>query len=375
MFAKRAWAALAGLIVMIGVPSRGLMVQSGGAAAAGKMTEEVYKNIQVLKGIPADQLPPTMQFVAASLGERCTFCHVEGANEKDDKETKQTARKMMQMVLAINKDNFDGRTQVTCYSCHRGNESPVGTPVISDAGPPPEPPREAAASGAGGEQQATGPTAAQLLDKYLAASGGADALAKISSRIAKGNALAADGGKTPVEIYSKGSDKRVMITHAANGDRSTGYNGNFGWTTNAAGAPRDMSAADLEGSKLEDDLYLATHAQQIYSQWRVGRPQKVGGRDCYVLNGSAPGHVPLRLYLDQQTGMLLRLIRYTETPLGRLPAQVDFADYRGQDGVKVPYRLILARPAARTTVQLDQVQQNVAVDDSKFTKPADPPRP
>jgi len=247
--------------------------------------------------------------------------------------------------------------------------------VISDAGPPPEPPREAAASGAGGEQQATGPTAAQLLDKYLAASGGADALAKISSRIAKGNALAADGGKTPVEIYSKGSDKRVMITHAANGDRSTGYNGNFGWTTNAAGAPRDMSAADLEGSKLEDDLYLATHAQQIYSQWRVGRPQKVGGRDCYVLNGSAPGHVPLRLYLDQQTGMLLRLIRYTETPLGRLPAQVDFADYRGQDGVKVPYRLILARPAARTTVQLDQVQQNVAVDDSKFTKPADPPRP
>ena len=279
------------------------------------------------------------------------------------------------MVLGINKDNFDGRPQVTCYSCHRGNESPVGTPVISDAGPPPEPPREAAASGAGGEQQATGPTAAQLLDKYLAASGGADALAKISSRIAKGNALAADGGKTPVEIYSKGSDKRVMITHAANGDRSTGYNGNFGWTTNAAGAPRDMSAADLEGSKLEDDLYLATHAQQIYSQWRVGRPQKVGGRDCYVLNGSAPGHVPLRLYLDQQTGMLLRLIRYTETPLGRLPAQVDFADYRGQDGVKVPYRLILARPAARTTVQLDQVQQNVAVDDSKFTKPAAPPRP
>ena len=375
MFAKRARAALAGLIVMIGVPSRGLMVQSGGAAAAGKMTEEVYKNIQVLKGIPADQLPPTMQFVAASLGERCTFCHVEGANDKDDKETKQTARKMMQMVLAINKDNFNGRTQITCYTCHRGNESPVGTPVISDAGPAPEPPREAAAGGAGSGQPAAGPTAAQLLDKYLAATGGADALAKISSRIAKGNVLAADGGKTPVEIYSKGSDKRVTITHAANGDRSTSYNGVSGWTTNAAGAPRDLSAADLEGSKLEDDLYLATHAQQIYSQWGVGRPEKVGGRDCYVLNGSAPGHVPVRLYLDQQTGMLLRMIHYTETPLGRLPAQVDFADYRDQDGVKVPYRLILAGPRARTTVQFDQVQQNAAVDDSKFSKPAAPPRP
>ena len=138
----RALAALAGLCVLVAWSSSGALAQSGASSASGKkMTEEVYKNIQVLKGIPADLLPPTMQFVAASLGERCTFCHVQGANEKDDKEEKQTARRMMQMVLAINKDNFNGRTQVTCYTCHRGSESPVSTPILSDAGPAPGPPR------------------------------------------------------------------------------------------------------------------------------------------------------------------------------------------------------------------------------------------
>ena len=93
--------------------------------ATPKTTEQVYKNIQVLKGFPSDQLVPAMQFVAASLGVQCDFCHLENAFEKDDKETKQTARKMMRMMFAINKDNFDGQQKVTCYACHRGSHKPL----------------------------------------------------------------------------------------------------------------------------------------------------------------------------------------------------------------------------------------------------------
>ena len=65
-----------------------------------RTAEQAYKNIQVLKGIPADQLIPAMQFITASLGVQCDFCHVENAFEKDDKEHKQTARKMMRMMSA-----------------------------------------------------------------------------------------------------------------------------------------------------------------------------------------------------------------------------------------------------------------------------------
>ena len=369
---NRAVAALASVVLFVAFAASAAQAQGGGGGAsiAGKKAEEAFKNIQVLKGVPAEQVIPTMQFIAASLGQQCTFCHVE-AREKDDKETKGTARKMIQMVMAINKDSFNGRVTVTCYTCHRGSQDPVGVPVISDAEMRP-PELAQAGGGGGGGQRPQGPTADQIMDKYLQAMGGMDALAKISSRVEKGSVVGADGRKTPVDIYEKGSDKRVMITHTANGDRSTGYNGSSGWTVGGNGAPRDMAALDLEGAQLEDDLYLATHVKQMYSQWRAGRPDKINDKDVYVLNGTAQGHVPVRLYIDQQSGTLLRMMYFTETPVGRLPAQVDFSDYREQDGVKVPYKMVMARPGTKTTLVLDQVQQNGGVDDSKFTKPVAP---
>src|SRR5215510_9845451 len=86
-----------------------------------KTAEQVYKNITALKGTPADQLVPAMQFISSSLGVECGTCHVQGKPEADDKPAKKTARNMIAMTLAINKDSFGGRTQITCYSCHRGS--------------------------------------------------------------------------------------------------------------------------------------------------------------------------------------------------------------------------------------------------------------
>ena len=94
-------------------------------APAGKMAEEAYKNIVELKGVPADKVGPAMQFIASSLGVECTFCHVQGKMEADDKGAKKTAREMMHMQAEINKASFRGQKQVTCYSCHRGSARPV----------------------------------------------------------------------------------------------------------------------------------------------------------------------------------------------------------------------------------------------------------
>src|SRR6266480_6397962 len=118
------------LIVIAGMKAQSGPSQSA-APAAGKKTEEAYKNIQVLKGAPADQLMPAMQFINASLGVQCDYCHEMGAFDKDDKKPKQTARKMMEMMFAINKDNFEGHREVTCYSCHRGNAHPQAIPAVA----------------------------------------------------------------------------------------------------------------------------------------------------------------------------------------------------------------------------------------------------
>src|SRR5579863_3360256 len=129
---------IAAIFVICAVAIGGAWAQSGAVSQAPqpstpippKRAEEQFKNIQALKGIPADGVIPAMQFITASLGVECEFCHVQGAFEKDDKEPKNKERKMMEMMFAINKDNFDGHREVTCYSCHRGAVEPVGTPSV-----------------------------------------------------------------------------------------------------------------------------------------------------------------------------------------------------------------------------------------------------
>jgi len=188
----------------------------------GKTAEEVYKNVQVLKGIPADQIIPAMQFMSASLGVECEHCHVEHAFDKDDKKPKQTARKMMQMMFAINKDNFKGHREVTCYSCHHGAADPVGTPLVADAETPPEP---RGAMNPEAAKPAAMPPADQIVDKYVQALGGAEALGKISSRVEKGNLTGFGDRQFPIEVYAKAPDKRRSVMHMPNGESSTAYDG------------------------------------------------------------------------------------------------------------------------------------------------------
>ncbi len=116
-----------------------------------------------------------MQFITASLGVECDYCHVQGAFEKDDKKPKQAARKMMQMMMVINQENFDDHREVTCYSCHRGAIKPVAIPIISDEEFRPATPEAVS----GGSQVATAlPSSDQLIDKYVQALGGAAAIQK-----------------------------------------------------------------------------------------------------------------------------------------------------------------------------------------------------
>ena len=135
IFSIAAIFAVSGLIVgSVRVQSAAAAQASGSQAAANmpspKKAEEQFKNIQVLKGVPAEQIFPTMQFITASLGVECEFCHVQNAFDKDDKKPKQTARKMIEMMFAINKNNFEGHREVTCYSCHRGSADPQAIPAV-----------------------------------------------------------------------------------------------------------------------------------------------------------------------------------------------------------------------------------------------------
>lgn len=331
-------------------------------APAGKTAEQSFKNIQALQGTPADQVFPAMQFIAASLGVECEFCHVEHKFEADDKPAKGMARKMIAMTLAINKESFGGRKEVTCYTCHHGIHDPAGTPPVisSDAEPEHSPAAPAAPTAA--------PTADQILDKYVAAIGGAEALHKISSRVSKGG-INAMGHITAIEVFAKAPDKRMSVTHGTT-ESITAFDGQNGWLGSTGRPARDMSGQENEAAKLDADFYFATHVKEIFSGFRVGRPDKIGEQAVYTVICTRQGQPPVRLYFDQLSGLLLRQIRYTDTPIGRSPTQIDYADYREVDGVKVAFRWTLARINGRFTIQLQEVKQNVPIDDAKFVKPA-----
>jgi hypothetical protein len=108
----------------------------------------------------------------------------------------------------------------------------------------------------------------------------------------------------------------------------------------------------------------------MFPQLRRGRPEEINGVPCEVLNAVGPGRPPVRFYFDAKTGLLVRLVRYADTPLGRNPTQIDYADYRENDGVKTPLRWTLSRPNGRFTIQIAEVKNNVPLDDAKFAKPA-----
>src|SRR5215468_8293512 len=211
------------------------------AADAPKTAEQVFKNIQVLKGTPADQLQPAMQFISNSLGVECEFCHVRDQFEKDDKKAKATARTMIQMQMAINRDHFKGETEVTCNSCHHGAERPAAIPIIADEEPKrPETPRPDAA------QQPQLPAADQIIDKYVQAMGGAEALQKVSSRAEKGT-ISFGGRQFPVDVLAKAPNKRISTVHTPNGDNITAFDGHAGWLGNPGGrAPRDMTTQEVD---------------------------------------------------------------------------------------------------------------------------------
>jgi hypothetical protein len=348
--------------------------QSSPGAGTPKTAAEAFKNIQVLKDAPADQIFPAMQFITASLGVECEFCHVRNAFEKDDKEEKKTARKMMTMMFAINKNNFGGEREVTCYTCHSGAAHPTSIPVISEPGPKPDPPPGVnGPGGAGaGTAAAAAPGADVIVDKYVQAIGGEEALHKITTRVEKGTLSGMGPGGMQVEVFAKAPDARVTVVQTPRGENVTAYNGQTGWMS-GFGPQRPITGGELDNEKRNADFYFASDIKQAFKQISNARPEKVDDHDAYLLVARSPGKPPVRFYFDKDSGLLVREVRYVETPLGRNPSQVDYADYRDVDGVKIPFKWTIARPAGRFTIQIDQVQQNVPIDESKFAQPAAPP--
>lgn len=335
---------------------------------ATRTAAEAYKNIKVLKDIPAYELIPTMEFISASLGVHCDYCHVEHHFDRDTKRTKRRAREMMRMMFAIDKDNFHGHLAVTCNTCHHGSRHPEGIPAIAEAQGIPAQPAHFEEHGRR-FNLASLPQPDAIVARYVDALGGAEALHKIKTRVMTGT-MTAFGHAMPIEIYCKAPDKRASAVKVPRGQGIMVYNGHEGWASMMPRPPHPLEGSELDEASLDADFHFPLDIHKDFTSLRERPPQKVGGQDAYVLLGMRPGKPPVQLFFSKQSGLLLRRVYFTQTALGRLPQQTDYSNYRQVDGVKVPFQWTISWPGRKSTVQVTHVQQNVPINDSRFAVPA-----
>jgi len=329
-----------------------------------QLAAAAFKNIQVLKAIPSDQLRPAMRFISASLGVECNYCHVEGAFEKDDKKPKRIARAMMRMMFAIDERSFAGSRQVTCYSCHRGSTKPEATPAFA-SGEASKPSVPAADSNAPREAL---PTADQAISRYVQALGGEAAIEKIT-RLHESGTLTAARESVRLEVWDEYPDKQMSVRHMAAGDVETVVTGRQGWIRAPGRPARAMEDTEAAAAQGDADLHFPLRLRQLCPELRVEYPEEIAGRAAYLISCADVGKPPLKLYLDEHTWLLVRMVRYLPTPLGLLPHQIDYGDYRQVGGVKIPFRWTVAQADGSATTQLEEVEQNVPIDERKFARP------
>lgn len=340
------------------------------------MAEQVFSNVQVLKGIPVSEFMGTMGFFAASLGLNCVFCHVPESLQDwkkfaVDVPRKQIARNMIRMVNTINKNNFGGRPVLTCYSCHHGNERPKSIPSLAQQyGTPEEDPNEIEVP----PQAVPGPSAEQILDKFISASGAVNANHTSFHIQGTYEGYETYHQQVPFELWVEAPAQMTTIVRTQNGDSATVYDGHEGWIASPNNPVLLLPlapGAETDGARLDAQLYFPVEVTQALRGWRSGFPQtSVGDKDVQVISGRAPDGTRVKLFFDMKSGLLVRQLRYSGTIVGTNPYQIDYADYRDLNGQKLPYQWTITWTDGQSIWRVQQIQANLAIPASRFGKPA-----
>lgn len=336
-----------------------------------KPAEQVYKNIQVLKGVPAVQLLGAMNYMAGALGVSCNHCHVPNQFVKDDKPAKLLARRHILMTRTLNESTFENQQTINCITCHRGEPRP--TTRLQLTAHVLEPPPTVAA--------APLPSVDQVLERYAKALGGEAQIEKLKSLRISGTrvtTMGRDPSQTEqLEILRKAPNKLRMTFSRQGSDSTQAFDGQTGWRS-FNGRVSAISGPDLVGAQRDANFYKDSRLREQYSQLTVTGRETIDGRDCVVIEAALPEQHPARvmfgiqsekLYFDAQTGLLVRRYMEYKTLFGPLPEATDYADYRKVKGVMMPFVVTLSRPPMQVVQKAEVIKIDGTIGDEMFDKP------
>lgn len=358
---------------------RGAPAQTTVPATARK-AGEVFKNVttSTLKELTVDDFIAAMGVMTAALGYDCADCHVGAGSDKadfviDTIPQKRTARRMVEMVATINRTNFNGIQRVTCWTCHHGQEIPTTTIALDNLYAPPN--MEDADVVPPGVGQSS---ADEIFDKYIQALGGAQRLSGLTSFVATGisQGYGGFGGDGEFTIFAKAPNQRTTLIsfkeHPERGDSVWAFDGRTGWIKTPRGLLSDyeLVGEELDGARLEAQMAFPGQIKQVLNNWRVGLRRSIEGRDYLVVQGSGARGLLATLYFDPDSGLLRRMVRYGPSPVGRVPTQIDYTDYRDVGGIKLPFEYQFSWLDGRYTAKIKDIKTNIAIDAARFGRPA-----
>ena len=367
----RLFAGAAAVAVTCLVTVSALSAQAPGAGDRPIVTQDVFKSVTVLRDIPVDTFFDAMGMFANAMGNDCTFCHVpqaalDRAKFADVTPRMQRARQMIGMMQTINKNFFGGAPRVTCFTCHHGNQSPRSDPNIAlQYSTPEEDPN------ARDFTTDTTLSADKIFESYLQAVGGNN-LAKLTSFAAKGTYAGFDTlfEKVPVDIFAKAPNLYTTIVQMTAGNSVRVFNGTNGWMAGPDTAIPlvTLTAGNLDRARLEALVAFPAGIPKAYPHWRVGRAV-LNDEEVTVVQGIDDDRQPIANLYFAPSGLLVRAVRWTLTPVGFVPTQIDYSDFRDVAGVKVPFKRVVSQTFMQMTVELTDVQPNAAVAATNFARP------
>lgn len=242
----------------------------------------------------------------------------------------------------------------------------VATPTLAQSAPATAAPKPEAKPAA-----ATLPTVDQLLEKYVAALGGKEALEKVTSRVSKGSfeipAMGASGAFESVEKAPNQTATTIDIPGF--GTLNIVFDGKNGYQKDPMQGLREASGAELAMMKLDAEMYGALKMKSLYKSLEVKSKEKVATGEAYLLVATPNEGSPVKLYFAADTYLLVRREAETDSPQGKMPTEATMEDYRTVDGIKIPFVIKTNTPAVSFVVKVEEVKQNVPVDAAKFAKP------
>src|SRR5262245_35102901 len=378
----RSWRTTLAITAATGLWLGSLMLAAQGqppsAAASAKKAGNAFKNVttSTLKELSVDDFVASMGLISANLGIDCADCHPNAGTDKADfvidTPRKIAARRMVEMVAGMNRTTVGGVQRVTCWTCHHGRITPSTTISLDAWYDTPVLEFDDAVRQENGQ-----PAADQVLDKYIQALGGAARLAGVTSVVATGSAIGYGdvGGNAEISLFAKAPNQRAIVNSYKDTQRPSSswtFDGRMGWIKTPRGllGEYELVGSELDGARFEAQLLFPGQLKQALSDWRGATTRSIGDRDFVVVQGSGPRGFLATLYFDPKTALLSRVVRYGPSPIGRMPTQIDYDDYREVGGVKFPFEYKFTWLDGRYTAKLSKVETNVAIDATRFGKPA-----